>query len=83
MLLEIMLFGLFGALSQYVATDWLLQYGTEEFYFYWVAKFIRFCGLNHPREMDESHGEAFLSHLATQRKVPVSTHWHSLNSWEL
>lgn len=49
---------------------------TEQVYVYWVRFFIRWSGhggaMRHPREMGASKGEAFLTHLATDRKVSAS-----------
>ena len=53
---------------------------TEEAYVYWVKNFIRFPGLKHPRDMWQTEIEAFLSYLATQRKVSVSTHRQALSA---
>ena len=53
---------------------------TEEAYVYWTKKFVRFHGLKHPREMGRQEVEAFLSHLATERKVSVSTHRQALSA---
>lgn len=47
---------------------------TEKAYVYWARFFIRWHGLRHPRELGGPEVEAFLSHLANQRKVSVSTH---------
>ncbi len=52
---------------------------TEEAYVYWVKNFIRFHSLKHPRDMGQAEIEAFLSYLATQRKVSVSMP-HALDS---
>ena len=53
---------------------------TEEAYVYWVKKFVRFHGLKHPRDMGQAEVEAFLTYLATQRKVSVSTHRQALSA---
>ncbi|RYF30709.1 MAG: integrase, partial [Comamonadaceae bacterium] len=53
---------------------------TEESYLYWTRWFIRFHGLRHPREMGKPEVEAFLTMLATERKVSVSTHRHALSA---
>jgi integron integrase len=53
---------------------------TEESYVYWTRFFIRFHGLRHPREMGKPELEAFLSMLATERKVSVSTHRQALSA---
>ena len=54
---------------------------TEEAYVYWVRNFIRFHGLKHPRDMGQAEIEAFLTYLATQRKVSVSTHRQALSAF--
>lgn len=46
---------------------------TEEAYVDWARRFVRFCGLRHPRECGAADVEAFLTHLATQRGVAAST----------
>ena len=51
---------------------------TEQAYVHWVRAFIRFHGLRHPREMGAAEVEAFLSWLATERQVAVSTHRQAL-----
>ena len=53
---------------------------TEEAYVYWVKNFVRFHGLKHPRDMGQAEVEAFLTYLATQRKVSVSTHRQALSA---
>lgn len=53
---------------------------TEEAYWSWIRQFIFFHGKRHPREMGKAEIEAFLSHLAVQRKVAVSTQNQALNS---
>ncbi len=53
---------------------------TEEAYVYWVKNFIRFHGLRHPRDMGQGEIEAYLSYLATGRKVSVSTHRQALSA---
>lgn len=51
---------------------------TVEVYVYWVRWFIRFHGLCHPVEMGATEVKAFLSHLANERHVAVSTHRQAL-----
>ncbi|MGI9039463.1 MAG: integron integrase [Gemmatimonadota bacterium] len=46
---------------------------TEQAYTGWVKRYVRFHGLRHPREMGRDELVAFLSHLATQRRVSPST----------
>ena len=53
---------------------------TERAYIYWVRFFVRYSNLRHPREMGKIEVEAFLSMLATQRKVSVSTHRQALSA---
>jgi integron integrase len=53
---------------------------TEEAYVYWVRFFIRFHAMRHPREMGKPEIEAFLSMLASDRKVSVSTHRQALSA---
>lgn len=51
---------------------------TEQQYVYWVRAFVRFHTLRHPREMGAPEVEQFLSWLAVERKVAVSTHKQAL-----
>jgi len=53
---------------------------TEETYVYWVRFFIHFHGLKHPRHLGKPEVEAFLTMLATERKVSVSTHRQALSA---
>jgi integron integrase len=46
---------------------------TETAYVDWVRRFVVFHHRRHPRELGPEHVEAFLSHLAVQRKVAAST----------
>ena len=52
---------------------------TEQVYLYWVRFFIRWSGrsgqMQHPRDIGAPGIEAFLSMLATERKVSASTHF--------
>ena len=52
---------------------------TEKIYLYWVKFFIRWHGMRHPREMGVRELEAFLTMLATERKVSASAHYQALN----
>ncbi len=51
---------------------------TEQAYVHWVRAFIRFHGVRHPATLGSSEVEAFLSPLANERKVSVSTHRQAL-----
>jgi site-specific recombinase XerD len=57
---------------------------TEKAYLYWVRFFIHWNGgkgpLRHPREMGANEVRAFLTMLATERKVSVSTHNQALSA---
>lgn len=46
---------------------------TEQAYVDWARRFVVFHGKRHPREMSASEVEAFLTHLAVERKVSAST----------
>ena len=53
---------------------------TEQAYVHWVRSFVRFHGLRHPAELGAAEVEAFLSWLATDRQVSVSTHQQALSA---
>ncbi len=57
---------------------------TEKVYLYWVKFFIRWHGrdgrMKHPRDMGPHEVEAFLTMLATERKVSASTHNQALSA---
>lgn len=46
---------------------------TEEAHLDWIKRFIRFHGKRHPRELGAEEMAAFLTHLASDRKVSAST----------
>src|SRR5215211_4134232 len=50
------------------------SYRTENTYVEWAKRFILFHKKRHPRDMGVPEVEAFITHLATQRKVAASTH---------
>lgn len=56
------------------------SYRTEQSYVYWTKFFVHFHGLRHPRELGRAEVEAFLTMLATERKVSVSTHRQALSA---
>jgi integron integrase len=39
----------------------------------WVTRYVRFNGTRHPKELDAKHVRAFLTHLATAKKVSAAT----------
>ena len=53
---------------------------TEQAYVYWTRAFLRFHDMRHPSEMGAPEVEAFLSWLATERKVAVATHKQALSA---
>lgn len=53
---------------------------TIDAYLLWIKKFITFHNMEHPSRLDESHVEAFLSHLAIHDKVAAKTQALALNS---
>lgn len=53
---------------------------TEQNYVYWVRWYIRWHGVRHPKEMGGKEVEAFLTMLATVRKVSPSTHRQALSA---
>lgn len=56
-------------------------YTTEKIYCSWIRQYIHFHGNSrHPSEMGKSEIEAFLSYLATHRKVSAATQKQALNA---
>ena len=57
---------------------------TEQAYLYWVRFFVRWCGragvMRHPRDVGAAEVTAFLSMLANERRVSVSTHNQALSA---
>ena len=53
---------------------------TEQVYLQWMRRYIRANGLRHPRELDESALEAFLTDLATRQRVSASTQNQALSA---
>jgi integrase len=53
---------------------------TEDTYLHWMKRFIFFPNKRHPREMGEGEIGQFLSHLATDKHVSVSTQNQALNA---
>lgn len=57
------------------------SYRTEQTYTEWILRFIKFHGSQkHPLKMGKAEIEAFLSHLATNRRVAASTQRQALNA---
>ena len=56
-------------------------YRTENTYCDWIVRYIKFFGSKkHPRDMGKTEIDAYLSHLATERKVSASTQRQALNA---
>ena len=53
---------------------------TEEAYVSWIRRFILFHNKRHPREMGAPEIEAFLTHLAIERRVAASTQNQALSA---
>ena len=53
---------------------------TEKTYIYWIKSYLQFYSLQHPRELGASQIEAFLTHLAVDRKVSASTQNQALSA---
>ena len=53
---------------------------TEQVYVYWIKGFIRYHGCRRPAEMGGTELEAYLSWLANERDVAVSTHRQALSA---
>jgi len=53
---------------------------TEDAYISWIKRYIFFHKKRHPNEMGKSEIEAFLSHLAVDRKVAASTQNQAFNA---
>ena len=57
------------------------SYRTEQTYCDWIIRFVKFhSNQKHPKDMGKTEIEAFLSHLATNRKVAASTQRQALNA---
>jgi len=53
---------------------------TEETYLQWIRRYIVFHDKRHPSELDRTHIEAFLTHLAVEGRVAASTQNQALNA---
>jgi integron integrase len=56
------------------------SYRTEGTYIDWCRRFILFHGKRHPKDMGASEVEAFITYLATRRKVAASTQTQALSA---
>ncbi len=53
---------------------------TEKSYVHWIRRFVLFHNRRHPRELGKLEIEAFLTHLAVDRKVSASTQNQAFNA---
>ena len=53
---------------------------TEKTYIYWIKSYLQFYSLQHPRELGAGQIEAFLIHLAVNRKVSATTQNQALSA---
>ncbi len=53
---------------------------TEEQYVFWVRQYILFHGKRHPKEMGPNEVSAYMTHLAADKLVSVSTHKQALSA---
>src|SRR5690625_7832947 len=49
------------------------SYKTEKAYTLWAKRFVRFCKMKHPLEVDQQQIVHFLNYLANERNVASST----------
>ncbi len=53
---------------------------TVQAYTAWIIRYIRYHGTRHPRELGESEVVAYLTHLASERRVSRSTQMQALSA---
>jgi integron integrase len=53
---------------------------TERTYAHWITRFVAFNSMKHPLDMGEPEVEAFLSHLAAEKKAASSTQNQAFNA---
>jgi len=56
------------------------SFRTEKAYVHWIRRFVLFHNRRHPRELGKAEIEAFLTHLAMDRKVAASTQNQAFNA---
>jgi integron integrase len=57
-----------------------MAYRTEQAYLQWVRRYIAYHNRRHPRDLGGAEVEAFLTHLAVDRKVSASTQSQALQA---
>jgi len=53
---------------------------TEKAYLLWIRRFIHFCKLQHPQDVDVKKIEEYLTYLTTESNVSVNTQKVALNA---
>lgn len=56
------------------------SYSTEKLYCQWIVRYVRFHGMKHPAQLNESHVVGFLNDLANQKNVAASTQNQALSA---
>jgi len=56
------------------------SYRTEQTYVDWIKRYIFFHQKRHPKDMGAEEIQAFITHLATERKVAASTQNQALTA---
>ena len=56
------------------------SYKTEKVYIYWMKKYFHFHNLRHPNEMGAVEVEAYLTHLAVEKRISASTQNQALSA---
>lgn len=54
--------------------------GTAQTYVHWIARFIRYSGMRHPKDVGARDVTAFLSALATELDVAAATQQQALSA---
>ena len=71
--------GLFATARERMRTRHL-SLRTEQAYLQWMRRYVVFHGRRHPRELEASAVERFLTHLAVERKVSAATQSQALQA---
>lgn len=57
-----------------------MAYTTEKSYCRWIADYIRFHRMQHPKDLDDQAIDEYLSHLVLQRNLAINTQKSALNA---
>lgn len=52
----------------------------EQAYVHWIVRFIRHCGMRHPRELGAREVSAYMSYLVSERDVAAATQQQALSA---